>query len=134
MLIDNNVLLDLGLDRKPDSLIAEELLNRIGQSSTTAFVAWHSVATCYYIIQRDISRAAARAFVEQLSSLLTVASVAHQSLLDALSLSMSDFEDAMQVAAAQSANARHIITRNIRDFANSPIPAITPEQALRQLF
>ena len=134
MLIDNNVLLDLGLDRKPDSLIAEELLNRIGQSSTTAFVAWHSVATCYYIIQRDISRATARAFVEQLSGLLTIASVTHQSLLYALSLPMTDFEDAMQVAAARAAGAQHIVTRDEHDFTNSPIPAITPEQALRELF
>lgn len=133
MLIDNNVLLDLGLDRKPDSLIAEELLNRIEQSSTTAFVAWHSVATCYYIVQRDISRAAARAFVEQLSDLLTVASVTHQSLLYALSLPMTDFEDAMQVAAAYAAGAEYIVTRDLGDFTNSPIPVITPDQALVQL-
>ncbi len=134
MLIDNNVLLDLGLNRKPDSLITEELLNRIGQSATTAFVSWHSVATCHYIMERDIDRATARAFVEQLTALLTVAPVGHQSLLYALTLPMSDFEDAMQVAAARAAGAQHIVTRDIGDFGNSPIRAVTPEEALRELF
>ncbi len=134
MLIDNNVLLDLGLDRKPDSLITEELLNRIGRSATTAFVSWHSIATCHYIMERDIDRATARAFVEQLTALLTVAPVGHQSLLYALSLPMTDFEDAMQVAAAHAAGAEYIVTRDLGDFTNSPIPAITPDRALRQLF
>ena len=134
MLIDNNILLDFALNRPPSPLVARELINRIEATATTAFVAWHSVATCYYIIQRDINRTTARAFVEQLIGFLTVAPVTHQSLLYALSLPMTDFEDAMQVAAAQAAGAEHIVTRDIGDFTNSPIPAITPDQALRQLF
>ena len=134
MLIDNNVLLDFALNRPPNPLAARELIHRIETTSTTAFVAWHTIATCHFILQRDINRATARAFVEQMVSLLTVAPVGHQSLLYALSLPMTDFEDAMQVAAAQAAGVQYIITRNIRDFTNSPIPAITPEQALQDLF
>lgn len=133
MLIDNNVLLDLGLDRKPDSLITEELLNRIVRSATAAFVSWHSTATCHYIMERDIDRATARAFVDQLTAFLTVAPVDHQSLLYALSLPMGDFEDAMQVAAARACGAEYIVTRDIGDFGQSPIPAVTPEEALREL-
>ena len=134
MLIDNNVLLDFALNRPPNPLAARELIHRIETTSTTAFVAWHTIATCQFILQCDINRATARAFVEQMASLLTVAPVGHQSLLYALSLPMGDFEDAMQVAAAQAAGVQYIITRNIRDFTNSPIPAITPEQALQDLF
>lgn len=134
MLIDNNILLDFALNRPPNPLAARELIHRIETISTTAFVAWHTIATCHFILQRDINRATARAFVEQMASLLTVAPVGHQSLLYALSLPMRDFEDAMQVAAAQAAGVQYIITRNIRDFTNSPIPAITPEQALQDLF
>ncbi len=134
MLIDNNILLDFALNRPPNPLAARELIHRIETTATTAFVAWHTIATCHFILQRDINRATARAFVEQMVSLLTVAPVGHQSLLYALSLPMRDFEDAMQVAAAQAAGVQYIITRNIRDFTNSPIPAITPEQALQDLF
>ena len=134
MLIDNNILLDFALNRPPNPLAARELIHRIETTSTAAFVAWHSIATFYYVVENNISRAAARAFVVQFAGFLTVAPVDHQSLLYAISLSMSDFEDAMQVAAAQAAGVEYIITRNIRDFANSPITAITPEQALRELF
>ncbi len=65
---------------------------------------------------------------------LTVAPASHELLRYALTFPMADFEDAMQVAAAQAAGAQHIVTRNIRDFVNSPIPAVTPEQALQELF
>ena len=134
MLIDNNVLLDFALDRPPNPLVSMELIRRIEATSTTAFIAWHSIATFHYIVQRDINRTAARNAVTHLTGFLTIAPVTHESLLYALSLPMSDFEDAMQVAAAHAAEAQHIVTRDIGDFTNSPIPAITPEQALQQLF
>ena len=47
---------------------------------------------------------------------------------------MRDFEDAMQVAAARACGARHIVTRNLRDYARSPIPSISPQEVLDQLF
>ena len=133
MLIDNNVLIDLALDRKPHSLDAEELLNRIQQTATPAFVAWHSIATLFYVVNRDVDRNAALIFIERLTNILTVVPTGSDALRYALSLPMRDFEDAMQVAAAHTAGAAHIVTRNTRDFTDSPIPAIAPAQALREL-
>ena len=51
----------------------------------------------------------------------------------AAELPMRDFEDALQVAAARACGARHIVTRNVRDFDRSPIPALTPTEALSEL-
>ncbi len=41
---------------------------------------------------------------------------------------MSDFEDAMQVAAAKSGNADLIVTRNVADYRHAVIPRITPQE------
>ena len=84
------------------------------------------------VVERNTNRAAARVWVVHLSSFLTVAPTGHESFDYALSLPMTDFEDAMQVAAAHACGAERIVTRNQRD--SPPIPAITPEQALRELF
>ena len=51
----------------------------------------------------------------------------------ALSLPMNDFEDAMQVAAAIAAGARLIVTRNLDDYAQSPIRVISPANAVAEL-
>ena len=134
MLIDNNVLIDVALDRPPNPRASRELISRIERTSTTAFVAWHTVATFYYVVARATNSANARAYVVWMTNFLTVVPTGTESLRYALTLPMRDFEDAMQVAAAQAAGVERIVTRDIGDFVNSPIPAVTPEQALRELF
>ena len=52
----------------------------------------------------------------------------------AAELPMADFEDAMQVAAARACGARHIVTRNVRDYERSPTRAVDPQEALSGLF
>lgn len=39
-------------------------------------------------------------------------------------------QDAVVAAAAESAGCSHIVSRNIRDFADSPVRAVTPEEYL----
>lgn len=46
-------------------------------------------------------------------------------------LTVGDFEDAMQVAAAIACGAEVIATRNLRDFRESPVPALTPADLVR---
>ncbi|WP_075089372.1 PIN domain-containing protein [Verrucomicrobium spinosum] len=45
----------------------------------------------------------------------------------AFALGMGDFEDAMQVATAEAAEAQVIVTRNLADFAASPVRVVSPE-------
>ena len=134
MLVDTNVLIDVALERQPFFGPAVELLKRLAQDPGRGFMAWHTMSTFYYIVEQTLGDESTRSIIAELSGFLTVPTVTHQSFLYALSLRMSDFEDAMQVAAAQAAGAEHVVTRDIGDFTNSPIPAITPDQALVQLF
>jgi predicted nucleic acid-binding protein len=46
----------------------------------------------------------------------------------ALVAPMEDYEDAVLACAAKRNGADLIITRNKRDFANSPVPAMTPRE------
>lgn len=43
---------------------------------------------------------------------------------------LDDLEDAMQHEASVSAGLDYIVTRNCKDFKNSAIPAVTPEEFL----
>jgi hypothetical protein len=44
-----------------------------------------------------------------------------------------DFEDALQAAAAMACGADVIATRNVRDYAGSPVRAVTPSALLGEL-
>jgi hypothetical protein len=48
----------------------------------------------------------------------------------ALPMNISDFEDAVVAAIAKREKADFIITRNEADFANSPVPALSPARFL----
>ena len=91
------------------------------------------MSNLYYVLQRSENDAAARRFILALIRTVYVAQTGTEDLLYAASLPMRDFEDAMQVAAARACGASYIVTRNARDYARSPIPAIDAEEALRIL-
>ena len=134
MLLDTDILIDVALDRRPHSDDATDLLDRLQQGLKKAFVAWHTMSNFYYLVRPQRSDIGARDFLEQLTRFVAVTPSGTDAIKYAAGLPMADFEDAMQVAAAQACAARHIITRNVRDFRRSPIPALTPRDALETLF
>jgi len=44
---------------------------------------------------------------------------------------MPDYEDALVAVCADRINADYIVTRNIKDFKNSSVKAITPKDFLQ---
>ncbi len=134
MLLDTDVLVDIALDRHPHSGPASELLDRIEYGAEAAYVAWHSISNLYYMVAPTRGDLDTRDFIVELTRFVTVAITNTKDIRYAAELPMADFEDAMQVAAARACGARHIVTRNIRDYERSPIRAVNPEEALGGLF
>ena len=48
-------------------------------------------------------------------------------------MDFKDYEDALQSACATRIKANYIITRNIKDFANSKVAAIKPSELFDRL-
>ncbi len=134
ILLDTDVLIDVALDRRPHSDPASELLNRIEHGAEAAYIAWHSVSNLYYIVAPSLGGVSARDFIVELTRFVDVAATDTEDIRYAAELPMADFEDAMQVAAARACGARHIVTRNVRDYERSPIRAVAPQEALSGLF
>lgn len=134
ILIDTDVLIDVALDRQPFADPAAELLDRLQAGPKRAFVAWHTVSNFYYLVASVRGGSDARTFISELVRFVAVADCGTDAVAYAVRLEMADFEDALQVAAARACGARFVITRNPRDFKRTPIPAITPAEALEALF
>ena len=128
LLLDINIILDVVFQR-PGEPASSALVGSCNEQHQ-AWLAWHSVATLAYLIERERNPAVARELVTGLLSWARVATTGHQDAIQALQLPMSDFEDALQVSAAQACGADYIITRNGRDFVQSPLPALSPEEFL----
>ena len=90
-------------------------------------MAWHSISSFHYLVTSKRGRRSTRAFIEELITFVEVAPTSTGDLRYANSLEMSDFEDATQVAAVAACSAEFIVTRNVKDYRNSPIPARDPK-------
>ena len=134
MLLDTDVLVDIALDRHPHSESASELLDRVEHGAESAYIAWHSVSNLYYVVSPSRGGANTRDFIAHLTRFVGVAATGAEAIRYAAELPMTDFEDAMQVAAARACGAQHIVTRNVKDYERSPISAISPQEALSGIF
>lgn len=121
LLLDTNVVLDVILARTPWDGDAVLLLDAISRGQATGLVAGHAVTTVHYIVQRAKGRGAAATAVSDLLQLVAVVPLDRSDFTRALSLGISDYEDAVHVAACLKAGAEALVTRNARDFKGAPV-------------
>jgi predicted nucleic acid-binding protein len=130
-LLDTTVLVDVALRRpglhEASGATVAWCLNNPG----AGLLAVHSLATFSYLVGRAVGPAKARDFIADLIEGTDIARLDNTEVKRALALPMADFEDALVAAAAESADATHIVTRNTADFRRSPVKAVTPEDFMR---
>lgn len=132
VLLDTDVLMDVALGRKVFGPDSRALLEWCQHEPHTTVLAWHTISNLFYLLSAARSAGFARVFLGGLLKFAIVASGDTGSVRHALNMRMADFEDALQVAAAISANASFIVTRNVADYRGSPIPALTPVAFLKR--
>lgn len=130
VLLDTNVILDLLLERPDFVKEARQICDRVEAGTCHAMLCATTLTTIDYLAHKQLGRAGARAAVTALLDLYDIAAVTRATLTTALISEMPDFEDAVLAHAAHQAGAQAIITRNLRDFAKSPVRAYTPTQFL----
>ncbi len=126
-LLDTDVLIDVALDRQPFSNDSAAVLDAAQRREFQAYIAWHSIANFYYIVSASSGKKTTQAFISDLLSFTLVSPAQTADATYALQLNLPDFEDALQVAAARVCRADYIVTRNLKHYKESTIPAILPE-------
>ena len=133
ILIDTDILIDVALDRKPFSEAACQLIDALQTRPRFGHVAWHSLSNLFYLVSPKLGGKSSRQFIMDLLGFIEVAATSTQDAMQALTLKMNDFEDAMQVAAALACKAEVIVTRNLKHYKNSPISAMDANRAIRMI-
>ena len=130
--LDTNILLDVLLDRPGLVVESEAVILLCEGQGHPMFIAWHGLATAYYLLKRGRTEAEAMVEVDKILSWARVAETSDTGARVARTLGFGDFEDALQAVSAEACAADCIVTRNTIDFAKSRIAAITPEQFVQQ--
>lgn len=130
ILVDLNIILDVLLERtgyESSKAVLEKAPNEY-----TVFISGHIVTTFAYILEHaKVPQAEITRTVQWLLDTFSVIATSDTILNGALKSKITDYEDAVIEQAALECNALAIITRNIKDFAESVISVVTPEQFIQ---
>ncbi|MCL2834630.1 MAG: PIN domain-containing protein [Treponema sp.] len=133
ILVDLNVILDYLQDREGCEK-AGEILALCFQKKLRGYVCAHEITTLAYFLGKiSKKRNDNIKIISRILRILEVIPIDKTILENALLLNIADFEDAVIVESAKMLKVDCIVTRNIRDFKNSPVPAMTAGEFLVKL-
>lgn len=130
LLIDANIILDVLAKREPFFKSSETIWKLCETEQVEGYVSALSIANLVYVMRKELDPDSIEDIITKLKLIFYVADLTSEDLTAASELKWNDFEDALQSAAAARIKADQIITRNVRDYKSSVIPAFTPDEFL----
>lgn len=134
VLIDTNVILDVLCNRK---MFVEDSLKIFKLSEAKqieGYISALSISNIIYIMKKELSHMNVKKILEMLSHIFNIIELNEQDLMEACNLQFNDYEDGIHCQEASRIKADYIITRNIKDYKNSVIIPISPNEFTRQFF
>lgn len=130
VLIDTNVVIDFLITREPYYKASSEVITKCASKKLKGYIAFHSIPNLWYIL-RKMPENQRRKWLSDICEFLQVTGASHEDVLKAIKmLDFRDFEDCLQDRCAERIKAEYIITRNVKDFTGSVVPAVSPEEFL----
>lgn len=134
ILIDTNVILDALTGRQPHFDDADKIIKFCADKKVQGYLAAHSISNIFYILRKDLPIEDRRIVLLNLCEILEVEGVDSRKVKSALNRGdFKDLEDCIQDECAAAIKADYIVTRNKKDFENSIVPAILPQEFLNMV-
>jgi predicted nucleic acid-binding protein len=133
LFLDTNVMLDLLGERIPfyDSVAKIATLADKGQISLV--VSAMSYATVSYFLTKFENKDKSKDKLRKFKVISEVSDLNEQIIEKGLNSDFADFEDSLQYFSALSSDCSILITRNGKDFKNSSIPIMTPDEYIKSI-
>lgn len=130
LLLDTNIILDIALKREPRFELSSKIFDLIDKKRIVGYITATTVTDIYYISKKEKGNEIAIEFISNLIEIVDVIGVDKSIIVKALKSNLKDFEDAVQVSAAEYYEIEIIVTRNKFDFLNSGLEILTPKELI----
>jgi len=131
VLIDTNVILDILLERKPYYENAARINVLCEKGYVNGYISASAITDIFYVAKKELkNKDIVSELLKNILKTTHIASVTESDINEALNLKWDDFEDSVQYVIGKNIYAKYIITRNPKDFTNSRIKAISPDEFL----
>ena len=132
-LIDGNIILDVLQRREPHLDASSKVWKLCETDLIEGYVSALTFADLVYVMRKELTPESINEVLKKLSLIFHFTELAVADLTEAAEMKWNDYEDAVQAAAARRIHADCIVTRNIRDYLQSKVPAFTPAELLKRL-
>ena len=132
ILIDTNIAFTF-LSEREDHFSKEilEIMSLCVTGKICGYLAFHSLSIIWYLT-RKLNEKERRQMILRLCNVLTVVGASQDEVINAIqNENFSDFEDCLQDKCAKEAGCDYIVTANLKDFTNSEVPAIAPNELVK---
>jgi predicted nucleic acid-binding protein len=130
LFLDTNVVLDLLGEREAFYEPAAKIATLADKGRIQIIVSALTYSTVYYILSRFEDKEVVKEKIRKLRVIAQTSDLTDKVSDQGLTSKFRDFEDSLQYYCAVETNCNKLITRNVKDFKESRIPVLTPEEYL----
>lgn len=131
--LDTNVVLDLLGEREPFYDSAAKIATLADKGIIHLIVSALSYSTVYYLLSRFEDKEQVKEKIRKFKVITETSDLTDKIVDKGLSSKFSDFEDSLQYYCAIQEDCNILITRNGKDFKESHIPVLSPDEYLNSL-
>jgi predicted nucleic acid-binding protein len=130
ILIDTNIILDVLLNRQPFVNTSVKIFEHAEKGKIEAFITANAVTDIVYLLRKAYSMDEIKKNLLIMFDFIKIMSVTSSEIINALRQGAPDFEDAVAMQCAKQGGLDLIVTRNKKDFEDSPVKCVTVEEWL----
>ena len=132
VLIDGNIILDVLQNRESHIEASSKVWKLCETNLVNGYVSALTFADMVYVMRKELTPAKIYEVLKKLALIFHFSELSISDMEKAAGMMWKDYEDAVQAATAERIRATAIITRNIKDYQQSKIPAFTPAEFLER--
>lgn len=133
LFLDTNVVIDLLGERELFYDSIARIVSLADKGKINLIVSSLTYSTVYYVLSRFEDCEIVKDKIRKFKTIAKTADLTDKILESGLSSKFKDFEDALQYYCALKSGSTILITRNGKDFKESNIPVLNPDEYLSSL-
>lgn len=139
ILFDTNIILEWLLERDDFYETSTKCIELCKNSMIQGFLTPHSISDIFYFMRKEKGLAESKELIILLVNLFYILAEDENTLISIVDSDLwkndlwNDVEDAMQMVSASLNNMDLILTRNPKDFKNSAVKYLSPDEYLAQI-
>lgn len=132
LFLDTNVVIDLLGERDPFYESAAKIATLADKGKIKIYVSALTYSTVFYLLARFENNEVVKEKIRKFKVITETSDLTNKIIDKGLASKFSDFEDSLQYYSALKMDCNIFITRNGKDFKESEMPVLTPNEYLNR--